>query len=317
MFKNKKLGRERLLIVGCGDIGMRCITLLKERFRIFALTSDKNRMSHLRQQGATPILGNLDHPETLNRIRHLADKILHFAPPPACGNVDSRTPALLAKLAYPSRQRKILPHSFKQQTEVFRKTRVIYTSTSGVYGDCHGQWVDETHPVKPITARAKRRVSAEGFLRQFAKRASDIHTNRFIAILRVPGIYSESRLPEERLKKGLPILKSDEDVFTNHIHSEDLAKIAVSALFRAKPGRIYHAVDDSAMTMGEYMEKVADQLGLARPPRVPMTQIKTLLSEVQMSFLRESRRLSNRRLKQELRYRLIFPTIADSWKKSQ
>jgi nucleoside-diphosphate-sugar epimerase len=283
----QKFGRPRLLILGCGDVGMRLLPMLCERYRIYAATSTPARHRELRAAGAIPITADLDKPHTLARLGRLATSILHLAPPQSEGTTDRRTRNLIA----------ILPDG----------ARLVYVSTTGVYGDCAGQWVDETHAVRPANARAKRRVDAETVLRAWARRSGSR-----LALLRVPGIYAENRLPVERLQKGAPALRAEEDVFTNHIHADDLAAIVVRALFHGAPNRVYHAVDDSGMKMAEYFDAVADALGLERPPRVARDVLRTAVSPMMLSFMSESRRLRNVRMKQELGVRLAYPTVLDA-----
>ncbi|MDO8300857.1 NAD-dependent epimerase/dehydratase family protein, partial [Lacisediminimonas sp.] len=177
--KVKKLGAPRVLILGCGDVGMRLLPLLRERFRVFAVTSQPGRCAQLRAAGAVPIVANLDQPATLARLARLASFIVHLAPPQASGKTDRRTRHLSA----------ILPEG----------ARLVYVSTTGVYGDCGGAWFDETRPVRPQNERAMRRVDAERTLRQWARRSGS-----GLTILRVPGIYAADRLPLDRLRKGSP-----------------------------------------------------------------------------------------------------------------
>jgi len=287
--KNKQLnglGRPRLLIVGCGDVGMRLIPLLRSRFRVFALTSQSERLSELRSAGVIPILGNLDSPQSLYRLKGLADIVVHLAPPPMQGSLDQRTRNLVA----------ILP----------RHGRLVYVSTTGVYGDCKGATFDETRPVAPVNARAERRVDAERVLRRWAR-----HHEGKLSILRVPGIYAADRLPLERLRQGTPALLDSDDVYTNHIHADDLAQIIALALFRAQPLRIYHTVDDSALKMGDYFDQVATAFKLPLPPRVPRAELSKQVSPMLLSFMSESRRLSNERMKTELGVRLRWPAVSD------
>ena len=287
--KNKQLnglGRPRLLIVGCGDVGMRLIPLLRSRFRVFALTSQSERLSELRSSGVIPILGNLDSPQSLYRLKGLADIVVHLAPPPMQGSLDQRTRNLVA----------ILP----------RQGRLVYVSTTGVYGDCKGAFFDETRPVAPVNARAERRVDAERVLRRWAR-----HHEGKLSILRVPGIYAADRLPLERLRQGTPALLDSDDVYTNHIHADDLAQIIALALFRAQPLRVYHTVDDSALKMGDYFDQVATAFKLPLPPRVPRAELSKQVSPMLLSFMSESRRLSNERMKTELGVRLSWPAVSD------
>ena len=287
--KNKQLnglGRPRLLIVGCGDVGMRLIPLLRSRFRVFALTSQSERLSELRSAGVIPILGNLDSPQSLYRLKGLADIVVHLAPPPMQGSLDQRTRNLVA----------ILP----------RHGRLVYVSTTGVYGDCKGATFDETRPVAPVNARAERRVDAERVLRRWAR-----HHEGKLSILRVPGIYAADRLPLERLRQGTPALLDSDDVYTNHIHADDLAQIIALALFRAQPLRVYHTVDDSALKMGDYFDQVATAFKLPLPPRVPRAELSKQVSPMLLSFMSESRRLTNERMKTELGVRLRWPAVSD------
>jgi nucleoside-diphosphate-sugar epimerase len=286
--ENKKIqqfGRPRLLIVGCGDVGMRLLPLVCARFRVFAVTSSPDRCAQLRAAGAIPIVADLDHPATLRRLANLAPNVIHLAPPQPDGVLDRRTRRLVA----------ILPAG----------ASVVYVSTTGVYGDCQGQLIDETRTVAPHNARARRRVDAERVLRGWARR-----TGGRLAIVRAPGIYARERLPLVRLSQGTPALLAEDDVYTNHIHADDLANIVALALFRALPGRVYHAVDDTRMKMGDYFDAVADSFGLARPPRVARAQLAAEVSPIKLSFMAESRRMRNERIKRELRVRLRYPDAA-------
>jgi nucleoside-diphosphate-sugar epimerase len=285
----RKLCRPRLLILGCGDVGMRLLPLVRDRFRVFAVTSQSSRCEELRAAGAVPLVANLDHPAAIARLAGLAPYIVHLAPPPSEGLKDRRTRNLTA----------ILPQG----------GTLVYISTTGVYGDCGGAWVDETRTVSPQNARAKRRVDAEQVLRGWARRSGTR-----LSILRVPGIYAQDRLPIERLKKGTPALRDEDDVYTNHIHADDLARIAALALFRAKPCRIYHAVDDSELKMGAYFDVVADAFGLPHAPRLPREELARVVSPMLLSFMSESRRLKNERIKTELGVQLQYGCVDEALK---
>lgn len=283
---------KRILIVGAGDVAGRAIPWLARRFRVFALTRRPEGCERLRRLGAVPLLADLDDRASLARLAGIADAVLHFAPPPAQGSGDARTQRLLAALA----GGRSLPQ------------RLIYISTTGVYGDCAGARIDETRPCRPTTARARRRVDAERRLRVFGA-ANAVA----VSILRAPGIYAAERLPLERLRRGDPVLQPDEDVFTNHVHAEDLARMACLALFRGRAGRVYNAVDQSDMKMGEYFELAAGMFGVAPPPRLPRAELAQKLSPMALSFMSESRRIDGSRVLRELRMRLIHPTVADGF----
>jgi nucleoside-diphosphate-sugar epimerase len=274
-----------LLIVGCGDVVRRALPELIRRWRVYVLT--RQREADLSEFGVTQIIGDLDLPLTLNRLSGLADAVLHSAPPPDRGDGDPRTRRLIAVL-----QRGSLPR------------RLVYISTSGVYGDCKGQLIAETRPVNPQTERARRRVAAEDLLRRFGA-ASDCQ----VSILRAPGIYAGDRLPLERLRRGLPVFAAGEDSYSNHIHADDLAGACIAALLRGAANRTYNVCDDSAILIGDWYDKLADAFGLPRPRRLPRAAAQAMLPSVMLSFMNESRRLDNSRMKRELQLRLRYPTV--------
>ena len=281
-----------LLIVGCGDIGLRVARRLVGRWRLIGLTSNAERRAELRAAGIEPLVGDLDRPATLARIAGLADAVLHLAPPPAAGRTDLRTAHLLQALARRGRVR-----------------RIVYASTSGVYGDCDGARIDETRSVRPQTDRARRRVDAERRLRLYG-RTFGVR----VTLLRIPGIYASDRPgghPRERLARGTPVLEAEHDPYTNHIHADDLARACVAALHRGAAQRVVHVSDDSELRMGEWFDLAADIEGLPRPRRVGPEEARAELSPMQLSFFGESRRLVNTRLKRELRLRLAWPTAAE------
>jgi nucleoside-diphosphate-sugar epimerase len=289
----------RLLIIGCGDVALRAIPLLRKRYRVYALVRESAtclaKCAALRELGVQPLLGDLDDRNSLARISGLADAVLHFAPPPNNGVQDTRTCNLLSTLSQGKPPK-----------------RLVYISTSGVYGDCDGAWVNETHPLKATSPRSQRRVDAEKQIRVWARRNQVNAT-----ILRVPGIYAADRLPLSRLQQGTPGIVDGEDSYTNHIHADDLARISLAALQYGKSCRVYHASDDSHLKMGEYFDSVADAFGLPRVPRISRAEAQSVLSEMMLSFMNESRRLTNTRMKQELKVVLRYPTVADGLKAAQ
>lgn len=294
--------RERVLIVGCGDVGLRAAALLRPRTRVIALTSTPSRVPQLRGQGITALPGNLDDEATLQRLAGVATRVLHLAPPPTEGQaewwLDPRTAALLRTL-----RRRAHPLS------------LVYGSTSGVYGDCEAAWVSEARPANAQTPRAMRRVDAEQRVRHLGRASvsSALGVVR-ASVLRIPGIYAADReggTPRARLGKGTPVLRAEDDVFTNHIHADDLARACVLALWRARAQRSYNISDDSCMKMGDYYDAAADLYGLPRPPRVPRNTAADQLPLMLLSFMSESRRLVNDRMKRELRLDLRYPTVLD------
>jgi nucleoside-diphosphate-sugar epimerase len=260
---------QRLLVVGFGDIARRAAPLLERRFELARLA---------RRLGF-----DLDRPET-PRLE-AADAVLYCAPPPAIGGRDPRMANLLAAL-----------HC--------APARVVYLSTSGVYGDCAGQLVDESRSLNPQSSRARRRADAEMQLQRWCAARSTA-----LVVLRVPGIYARDRLPLERLRQRLPVLRAEDDVYTSHIHADDLAAIAARALEADAPPGVYNAADDTELRMGEWLDLVADYADLPRPPRIAGRELEQLVPAERASFMRESRRLDNRRLKAVLDVRLRYPTV--------
>ena len=284
----QSFGKPRILIIGCGDIGLRVAKQLCRNYRVFALTSQQSRFSELRGLGITPILGDLDKPETLWRLSGLAETVIHLAPPQNIGHRDSRTRNLTRILAQG-------PASL---------SRLIYVSTTGVYGDHKGGRVSEITPVNPQSERAKRRVDAERVLRLWGP-AHGVA----VTILRVPGIYAANRLPVERLQARTPALISDEDAYSNHIQSDDLARLVCAAVYHGKPQRVINACDGGETKMGDYFDEVADAFGLERPARIPAAELQKIVSPMLWSFMRESRRVTNTRLP-ELKTPLRYPSVA-------
>ncbi|MSQ50009.1 MAG: SDR family NAD(P)-dependent oxidoreductase [Betaproteobacteria bacterium] len=262
-----------LLIAGYGDIARRAMPALGLRFEVRVLS---------RSNGT-----DLDRPETLAALKP-TDAVLHCAPPPQTGESDSRTANLLATFD----SRRILP------------SRFVYISTSGVYGDCAGALVDEARALNPQSQRARRRVDAEERLALWCTR----HRVALV-VLRAPGIYAADRLPLERLRAGTPTLRDQDDVYTNHIHAADLASICARALQDDAPAGVYNAADDTQLKMGEWFDLLADRAGLPRPPRIARSEAGERLPPGLLSFMNESRRLDNTRLKRTLGIRLCYPTV--------
>jgi nucleoside-diphosphate-sugar epimerase len=263
--------------------------------RVLALTSSPERCTELRARGIVPLLGNLDAPRSLRRLSGLAQRVLHLAPPPTAPadlSADPRTLALVRALRL-----RAAPQA------------LVYGSTSGVYGDLAGGFATEVIAASANNSRAKRRLDAERLLR-FLGRSAGVRAS----ILRIPGIYALDRVggtPRERLLKGTPVLRSEDDVYTNHIHADDLARACIAALYRGKPQRVVNVNDDSVLKMGDYFDKAAAIMGLPKPPRIARAQAQEQLGPMMLSFMSESRRMSNLRMKRELRLKLLYPTVEE------
>nr|WP_199066306.1 SDR family oxidoreductase [Chromobacterium sp. ASV5] len=279
-----------LLIVGAGDVARRALPSLARRWRVLATCRSPQAAAGLRAAGVLPIPADLDHAASLSRLAGLADALLLTAPPPGDGMQDARTRKLLSALAKAER----IPQ------------RIVYISTSGVYGDAGGGWCPETRPPAPDNARAWRRLDAERQLRRFAGR----HGCQ-LTILRAPGIYADERLPLGRFASGAPLIRPEEDSWSNHIHADDLAGLCVAALRRRAGGaRVYNASDCQPLPISEWYRRLAAALGLPMPALLPRDEVRASVSPLTWSYLRESRRLDNRRLMRELGYRLRWPEAA-------
>jgi nucleoside-diphosphate-sugar epimerase len=285
---------KRLLIVGCGDVARRALPHWLERYEVAALVRAPDPV--IAAAGVRLLVGNLDRPETLAPLAGAADLLVHTAPPPETGADDVRTRNLLASLTR-SQDR-------PQKSGAMLPQRVVYISTSGVYGDCGGAYVDESRAVNPQTARARRRVDAEAMLSRWCGEHGVA-----LVVLRAPGIYAADRLPLAHLTRGLPVLAAEDDVYTNHVHADDLADMVSAGLSHGAGA--YNANDDSEMKMGDYFDLVADRMGLPRPPRVRRAEAGERIPPGLLSFMGESRRLANHRVKAELGIRLRYPTVYD------
>ena len=260
-----------------------------------ALTSSPERVRLLRACGITPLQGNLDDSASLKRLAGLAHRVVHLAPPPTDRRGESERD--------PRSQNLIRALRLRTPPGV-----LVYGSTTGVYGDCAGERVSETRSVHPHTPRAQRRVDAEALMRFLGR--SGVR----VSVLRIPGIYAADReggTPRERLLKGTPVLMAKEDVYTNHIHANDLARACSAALWRGKPQRLVNVCDDTDMKMGDYFDLAATLYGLPKPPRLSRHDANAALPLMLLSFMNESRRLDNTRMKKELRLQLRYPHVRD------
>jgi len=279
---------QTLLIAGFGDVARRAVPLLRGHWRLLALVHNAQQGQLARTLGVTPVYADLDQKTTLKRLAGLADAVLYTAPPAGEGTDDLRLRKLLSALA----KSNSIPQQF------------VYISTSGVYGNRDGAWIDECSPAAPETDRARRRLAAEQLLRALAQR-----WRTSITILRAPGIYAAERLPLARIQNQLPLPITTEDVYVNHIHADDLAALCVRALTRRGGIRIYNASDAQPLLSGEWFDALADHFGLPHPPKLARGELSTALTPMQASFLAESRRLNNARLKRELGVQLRYPDI--------
>lgn len=277
-----------VLIIGCGDVGRRVGKQLAARgARVVGVTRSEHSAQTPAGHGIEGLALDLDDPGAVARLPLKDALVFHFAPPPEQGDTDPRVRRVLeAAHAHPP-------------------AHVVYISTSGVYGDCHGAWVREDAPANPCTPRARRRWDAEQQWQAYCR-----DTGVPVVILRVGGIYGPGRLPVERIRKGLTVICPDEAPWSNRIHADDLARACIAAAERGVAGAVYNAADGHPTTMTDYFYRVADAVGMLRPPCVPLSQAKDKLGPAMLSFIEESRRLDTTRLREELGVELRYPSLA-------
>ena len=279
---------KEVLVLGCGYTGRRIAAKIRAYGgKVTATVRTPESAGTLAAEGIAAICTDLDEPP-LPALPLAGAHVFYLAPPPGAGTTDPRMSRFLESCGN------------KQPA------RILYFSTSGVYGDCDGAWIDEKRPVAPAADRARRRLDAEEQLRAWH---ADGHGE--LVILRVAGIYGPGRLPLERLRRRLPLVAEREAPFTNRIHVDDLVDVAVTAMERAPDGAIYNACDGHPTTMNDYFNRVADLAGLARPPVVPLAEAPEALSAGMLSYMQESRRISNRRLLDELGITLTYPILSE------
>ncbi|MEI7869228.1 MAG: SDR family oxidoreductase [Candidatus Methylumidiphilus sp.] len=285
--KDEGCDENQVFIVGCGDIGIR-VALLEQAAgrKVIALARSETSAHRLAQHGIEPVAGDLDHPGSLLELPS-TEVVYYFAPPPSDSDGDPRLASLLAAV-----DKNALPR------------KLVYISTSGVYGDCGGEWVDENWPVNPRSDRARRRAAAENRLLEWSRLCG-----ADAVILRVPGIYGPGRLPVERIRRGVPVVREGESPWSNRIHADDLAQACVLAALRGSAGGVYNVSDGNPTTMTDYFFRVADLLGLPRPPSLSMKEARLTLGPGILSFLEESKRLDNRRMLEELGVELRYPML--------
>jgi nucleoside-diphosphate-sugar epimerase len=276
-----------MLILGCGYLGQalsRHYTALG--IPVIGVARSATTASAVEATGARSLQLDLSK-DDLSALAPAGEQVFHLAPPPSDADGDPLTKHLLEEFQIHGNPR-----------------RLVYASTTGVYGDCGGEWVDETRAPRPLAGRAKRRWDAEERLRAWS---NESHAE--LVILRVAGIYACDRLPLERIRSGLPVVKADEAPWSNRIHAADLLDVCLTAMDRAPAGAVYNVCDGNPSTMSDYFFRVADAAGLPRPPELALAEADGKVSAGMLSYLKESRRLSNRRMIDELGLTLRYPSL--------
>jgi len=276
-----------MLILGCGHIGRRVARHYLDRgVPVLGVVRSSESAVSLETDGIPAIALDLGYARAAE-LPAAGERVFHFAPPPGLGVEDPHTRRFVSELSHQS-----------------SPTRVVYISTTGVYGDCDGAWVDETNPPCPTVDRARRRWDAEQTLRGWR-----IVSGGELLILRVAGIYGPGRLPLERIRRGLPLVREEEAPFSNRIHVDDLVRVCIAAMEIGPDGAVYNVCDGEPSTMTDYFFRIADRAELPRPPVVSLDEAEGQISPGMMSYMRESRRLTNRRMLEELGIELRFPNL--------
>jgi nucleoside-diphosphate-sugar epimerase len=281
------------LIAGAGYTGLRLARRLQPRWRVIALARSDAAATRLAGAEIEVLRADLDgklEPDALAVADGSA--ITYLVPPPESAGGDPRLTGFLGALGG------------------VRPSVVLYMSTTGVYGNTGGQVVTETSPVAPSSDRGRRRAAAERIVSEWCN-ARDV---RWV-VLRVPGIYGPGRLPLDRLRRGEPAIRPEEAGPGNRIHVDDLVTACVAALERPVQG-IFNVTDGDHASTTEFAQRTAALAGLPPPPLVALAEAPGRISPGMLSFLVESRRVDNRRMREELgvepRYARLDAGIAAS-----
>ncbi len=283
-----------VLIIGCGDVGRRLAAVYRGEGRpVAGLVRSAESAAALTAAGLQAIRCELDG-DDLPSLPSRRTTLFYLAPPVDVGRDDVRIERLLAHLELTG-----IPQRF------------LYMSTTGVYGDCGGRWIDESEPLNPSTQRAQRRIASEGAVRKWCGEKGIPWI-----ILRVPAIYGPGRLLIERLKSGQPTIRPEQCSYTNRIHVHDLVTVCHAAMERTPKDAVYNVSDGNPSTITDYLFKLAELTGLPKPPLISMQEAEKTLSPSLMSFLRESKRIHNLKMLEELGVRLRYPDLATGLKAS-
>jgi nucleoside-diphosphate-sugar epimerase len=270
--------RRQVLIAGCGYVGQRLALRLQARYDVTSLVRSAERAAELARLGVRALAIDLDRVRPGTTIPESLDleAIVYLTPPPVLGESDLRLDRFLQLASVP-------PQTF------------VYMSTTGVYGDTAGAVVDESSVVQPRTDRARRRISAEEMTRVWC-------TERRVrrVVLRVPGIYGPDRLPLERLRHFDPVVREREAGINNRIHVDDLVEACACAITNSEARGVYNVTDGQPLSSTTFINMVAKAAGLPVPPQVPMEEAQLTFSPERLSFLNESRRVSNERMLKHL-----------------
>lgn len=278
------------LIIGCGYVGEKValqLMQLESNHNVYATVGSSSKAATLTIQGIKTQAINFDAEDiTALTIPREPYRLLYLVPPSREGEKDTRLQRVLNIL----------------QTRP--PVHFVYMGTSGVYGDCQGDWVNESRIPNPTSEPSKRRLHAEKIVDRWSATQQCSRT-----LLRVSAIYGPERLPIKRIREGRPAVNADESAWSNRVHIEDLTTICIKALAREGLNEIFNVSDGHPTTSEEFISTIARALGMPLPSSISLKQALCEATPAQRIYLTESRRLDNRLLLQKLDLRLRFPTI--------
>jgi nucleoside-diphosphate-sugar epimerase len=274
---------EQLLIVGCGSIGRRIAPLAQAQ----GMSVSTLNRGESGAEGTRHFTGNLDDGSTLKGLPTRGAGVIYLAPPPGGGVEETRLRSFCASI--PAGE---------------EPAKMVYISTSAVYGESGGAMVTEDTEPNPQTARGKRRLHGERLLADWGRERGVA-----VVILRVSAIYAADRLPVSQLSSGQPVLREEEALKTNRIHADDLARICLAALERGNDGDLFNVSDGSPSSMTSYFNAAADRLGLPRPAQVTLEEARRVMTPLMISYFSESRVLDNSRMLEQLGITLRYPDL--------
>jgi nucleoside-diphosphate-sugar epimerase len=283
----------QVFIIGCGVVGkLLARRLMQNHVPVAACVSSENSQQACAALNIDCSIINLDR--SLTDLDLTGQRIIYLVPPPRNGREDARM------------------HRFLHAIAQHPPEKFVLISTTGVYGDCDGAWIDESTPVQPKADRAYRRADAEQQVQQFCQR----HTIPWV-ILRVAGIYGPGKIPLKRIQSGEPIVNQQDSPFTNRIHVADLVTVCEKALMSMSIQGVYNVTDGHPGTMYEYFTGVARALSLPPPPAISLAQARQQLSAGMLSYMDESRRIRNQKLLRDFALELQYPDLESGLKSLQ
>jgi nucleoside-diphosphate-sugar epimerase len=280
-----------LLLLGCGDIGIRVAKLAQELkySPIIGTARTSESLATISKDRIIPCYANFDEPASLATLPTGNAVVVYFVPPPGGGFSDSRARNFCNAIK-----------------ETALPAKIVYISTTAVYGDHGDEWITEETPTVPSSSRGKRRLDAEETFTAWGRK----HQVPVI-ILRVAGIYGPGRLPLQQLQSNHPVLIHTEARPTNRIHADDLAAACLAAAEGGSNFTIYNVCDGNPGTLTEYFTLAANLLGLPEPPQIHLAEAHKVMTPLMLTYVREGHRISNQKLLNELGLHLRYPSLAD------